>query len=44
VLDLLEELRPLATHPDELDLVSALCEVRQVRGDGPGSCADDSET
>ena len=36
VLDLLEQLRPLAADADELELVLACREVRKMRGDGPG--------
>src|SRR5439155_11491594 len=43
VPDLHEELRALACDADELDLVAAPREVRQVRGDRPRPCPDHPE-
>ena len=42
--DLLEQLGAFARDADELDVVPALREVRQVGGDGPGTGADDPES
>src|SRR5947207_4459760 len=44
VLYLLKQLRSLAPDPDELHVVAAQREVRQVRRDGPGAGADHAES